>query len=81
MEHDELESYVSDEIDRRYSHTGIPAWHENANYVVGDRVTFNGAIYRCRQSHISIQDWIPTAAKALWEEKPNQERTEGHDHE
>lgn len=67
MEHDEMESYVSDEIDRRYFKTGIPAWHENANYIVGDRVTFNGAEYRCRQSHISIQDWIPTAAQALWE--------------
>lgn len=45
----------------------IPQWHENANYVVGDKVKFNGAEYRCRQSHISIQDWIPTAAQALWE--------------
>ena len=66
MEHDELESYVSDEIDARYSMTGIPQWHENANYLVGDLVKFNGAIYRCKQSHISIQDWIPTATQALW---------------
>lgn len=44
----------------------IPNWHENANYLVGDLVKFNGAIYRCKQSHISIQDWIPTATQALW---------------
>lgn len=67
MEHDELEEYISDEIDLRYSNTGIPKWHENANYLVGDRVIFNGAIYRCKQSHISIHDWIPTATQALWE--------------
>ena len=67
LEHDELEEYISDGIDSRYSNTGVPNWHENANYLVGDRVRFNGAEYRCRQSHISIQDWIPTAAQALWE--------------
>ena len=66
MYHDELESYISDEIDSRYSVTGIPNWHENANYLVGDKVKFKGVLYRCRQSHISIQDWIPTAAQALW---------------
>lgn len=67
MEHDELEEYISDGIDSRYSNTGIQNWHENANYVVGDRVRFNGTIYRCKQSHISIHDWIPTATQALWE--------------
>lgn len=67
MEHDELESYVSNELDAQYSTTGIPNWHENANYVVGDLVRFNGEVYRCKQPHISIEDWIPTAAQALWE--------------
>ena len=66
MEHDELESYISDELDARYSYNKIPSWNENANYVVGDLVKFYGAIYRCKQSHISIQDWIPTATQALW---------------
>lgn len=45
----------------------IPSWHENANYVVGDLVKFKGEVYRCKQPHISIEDWIPTAAQALWE--------------
>lgn len=66
MEHDELEQFVPGEMDLRHSRTGMPNWHENANYVVGDKVKFSGAIYRCKQSHISIQDWIPTAAQALW---------------
>lgn len=66
MEHDELEEYISDGIDSRYSVTKIPNWHENANYVVGDLVRFNGEVYRCKQPHISIEDWIPTAAQALW---------------
>ena len=66
MEHDELEEYISDGIDSRYSNTGVPNWHENANYLVGDLVKFDGAIYRCKQSHISIQDRIPTATQALW---------------
>lgn len=67
MEHDELEEYISDGIDSRYSNTGIPNWHENANYLVGDLARFNGEVYRCKQPHISIEDWIPTAAQALWE--------------
>lgn len=53
-------------IKSKYAKT-YPKWNENANYIVGDKVVFNGALYRCRQSHISIQDWIPTAAQALWE--------------
>ena len=66
LEHDELESYVSDELDARYSTTGIPNWHENANYVVGDLVRFNGEVYRCKQPHISIENKIPTATQTLW---------------
>ena len=68
MEHDELESYVSNELDARYSGHGIPNWHENANYVVGDRVRFDGAVYRCKKSHISNLRWNPASAKALWEQ-------------
>ena len=60
MEHDEL--------DARYSCHGIPNWHENANYVVGDKVRFNGALYRCKESHISNMNWNPASAKALWEQ-------------
>ena len=66
MEHDELEEFISNELDTRYNIT--PHWHRRANYIVGDKVRFDGAVYRCKKSHISNLKWNPASAKALWEQ-------------
>jgi len=66
MEHDELEEFVNNELDMRYNIT--PHWHRRANYIVGDKVRFDGAVYRCKKSHISNLKWNPASAKALWEQ-------------
>ena len=66
MEHDELEEFINNELDMRYSIT--PHWHRRANYIVGDKVRFDGAIYRCKKSHISNLRWNPASEKALWEQ-------------
>lgn len=43
------------------------AWDGNGHtYAVGDRVTFEGAEYECRQAHTSQPDWTPAAVPALW---------------
>lgn len=65
MEHDELQKFINKELDMGYYIT--PHWHRRANYIVGDLVRFNGEVYRCKQPHISIEDWNPTVAQALWE--------------
>jgi chitinase len=48
--------------------TGYPAWDENYHaYTVGDRVTYNGRAYTCRQSHTSQPGWTPEVVPALWQ--------------
>lgn len=42
-------------------------WDGNGRaYAVGDRVTFEGASYECRQGHTSQPGWTPAAVPALW---------------
>ena len=49
--------------------TGVelfPAWATDATYVVGNRVQYNGVLYKCIQAHTSQADWMPDATPALW---------------
>jgi chitinase len=47
--------------------SGYPAWDANYHtYAVGDRVTYNGRTYACRQSHTSQPGWTPEVVPALW---------------
>lgn len=41
-------------------------WQPNTAYTVGQRVTYNGAAYECRQSHTSLPGWEPPNTPALW---------------
>ena len=44
-----------------------PHWSGNGvAYVTGDRRQYDGALYKCLQSHTSQPDWTPTAAPSLW---------------
>ncbi|MBX6752400.1 MAG: hypothetical protein IRY85_22510 [Micromonosporaceae bacterium] len=43
-----------------------PAWAPYQAYAVGDRVTYNGVAYQCRQAHTSLPGWEPPAVLALW---------------
>ena len=44
-----------------------PKWSGNGvSYVVGDRRQYDGALYKCLQSHTSQGDWTPAAAPSLW---------------
>ena len=48
--------------------TGIelfPTW-ELVSYSVGDRVQYNGTLYKCVQAHTAQSDWTPDATPALW---------------
>lgn len=44
----------------------FPAWNVPADYVVGDRVRYNGLLYKCLQSHTSQSTWTPADAPSLW---------------
>lgn len=44
----------------------FPAWVSGKSYVTGDRVKYDGALYKCLQSHTSQDDWTPAAAPSLW---------------
>lgn len=48
--------------------TGIelfPTWGL-ISYSIGDRVQYNGTLYKCIQAHTSQAGWTPDATPALW---------------
>lgn len=48
--------------------TGIelfPTWGL-ISYSVGDRVQYNGTLYKCIQAHTAQSDWAPNVTPALW---------------
>ena len=44
----------------------FPLWSNAASYKTGERVQYNGALYRCLQDHSSQQNWLPDTASSLW---------------
>ena len=39
-----------------------------ASYAAGDRIQYNGKLYKCLQAHTAQADWNPVAAPSLWAE-------------
>jgi hypothetical protein len=46
----------------------VPEWDTQVSYAVGDRVTYQGTEYECRQAHTSQAGWEPPNVPALWNE-------------
>lgn len=44
----------------------FPHWHDAWNYTAGDRVCYEGLLYKCLQNHTSQTDWTPDKAVSLW---------------
>lgn len=44
----------------------FPVWVIGYPYKVGDRVLYNGILYKCLTEHTSQADWTPEAAPSLW---------------
>jgi chitodextrinase len=40
---------------------------DSVQYNVGDKVTYNGNLYKCLQSHTSLPTWDPMDAPSLWQ--------------
>ena len=43
----------------------FPAW-KIKDYQTGDRVQYNGTLYKCLQNHTAQADWTPDIAVSLW---------------
>ena len=41
-------------------------WVTDKAYAVGDRVKYDGKLYKCAQAHTSQSDWTPDVTPALW---------------
>jgi len=51
--------------------TGVelfPNWNESASYETGDRVKYEGTLYRCLQNHDAQATWTPVDSPSLWAE-------------
>lgn len=44
----------------------ITAWASPVDYAEGDRRSYGGKVYKCRQAHTSQADWTPDKTPALW---------------
>lgn len=42
-------------------------WASDTDYAVGDRVSYEGTLYKCRQAHTSQSIYTPDMIPALWE--------------
>lgn len=55
----------------------FPHWNPTAHYEDGDRVCYEGKLYKVKQGHDAQADWNPVDATALFAEiLPGQEGTE-----
>ena len=43
-----------------------PAWREDVIYTTGQRMRYDGTLYRVLQDHTSQADWTPDAAPSLF---------------
>ena len=43
-----------------------PAWREGMTYTTGQRMRYDGTLYRVLQDHTSQADWTPDAAPSLF---------------
>lgn len=44
----------------------FPAWSGEAVYELGQRVRYEGVLYRCLQGHTAQPGWDPVSAPSLW---------------
>lgn len=44
----------------------FPYWEINKSVIVGERLQYNGELYKCLQAHTTQADWTPDVTPALW---------------
>ena len=43
-----------------------PEWRPDIHVKVGDRLTYDGALYKCLQEHNTQESWTPPDSPSLW---------------
>lgn len=75
MTRQEAEQFVKSIVTLRESATDeraleavpiYPAWKESKSYTVGERIRYNGTLYKVLQAHTSQEDWTPDIAVSLF---------------
>ena len=44
----------------------FPVWNAEKEYAVGDRVQYDGTLYKCLTTHTAQEMWTPVDAPSLW---------------
>lgn len=44
----------------------FPHWATDTAYEVGDRVSYDGTLYKCLTAHTSQESWTPDVSPSLW---------------
>lgn len=44
----------------------FPHWQDDKDYVTGDRVSYNGTLYKCLLDHTAQPSWTPDVSPSLW---------------
>ena len=44
----------------------FPHWSDDKAYQTGERVSYNGLLYKCLLDHTSQPSWTPDASPSLW---------------
>lgn len=44
----------------------FPKWSASGEYTVGDRVQYEGILYKCLTAHTAQETWTPSTAPSLW---------------
>ena len=44
----------------------FPHWQDDADYAVGDRVSYSGTLYKCLIAHTAQSSWTPDVSPSLW---------------
>lgn len=44
----------------------FPRWSDSAEYVTGDRVSYDGILYKCLLDHTAQPSWTPDVSPSIW---------------
>ncbi|SHI46182.1 Carbohydrate binding domain-containing protein [Clostridium cavendishii DSM 21758] len=74
MEHNSLESWKPNESNTLWSEMKndynstkeYNNWKFNINYKIGDRVSYNGQVYKCNIGNLSQWNWNPERSSTMW---------------
>ena len=55
-----------DDADALAIKTAYPEWNAAGTYSAGDKVLYDGILYKCLQDHAAQEGWNPVDSPSLW---------------